>query len=378
MSFLKTVWGLLFRLFPCPTRVGLRRVGEPGRDSPVLVTCNFDLTVKRLVRLLERASVDAWLLVADSKGVNVWCAAGGDEFNTHSVVSAVKTSGVAECVDHRKLLLPPLGAPGICGDDVRHQTGWSVRWGPVDAEDLPRFLAGDGQCDEAMRRVRYAWRERLDTALGSLFPFYLLGAIAFALFGRSLLWDYLVVGAVCFVFFMLACPWLPGRRGLTKALACDLVLVAVLVASEILAGAGENAARAHLAIAIAALPLYGLELGGLASTMASELDPLLSRLGVGAVGNVALAGTVRTELLNGYRELTYRRDDCNGCRRCFELCPQGVWHMDAEKRAVFADPDACTACRACLVQCLTGAIAAPRAAEPDGSRGKRDGTQPTG
>jgi NAD-dependent dihydropyrimidine dehydrogenase PreA subunit len=377
VSFLKTVWGLLFRLFPCPTRVGLRRVGEPGRDSPVLVTCNFDLTVKRLVRLLERASVDAWLLVADSKGVNVWCAAGGDEFNTHSVVSALKTSGVGECVDHRKLLLPPLGAPGISGDEVRHQTGWSVRWGPVDAEDLPRFLAGDGQCDEGMRRVRYGWRERLDTALGSLFPFYLLGGVLFALFGRSLLWDYLVVGAACFAFFMLACSWLPGRRGLTKALACDVVLIAVLAASEILAGAGENPARADLIIAMAMLPLYGLELGGLASTMASELDPLLSRLGVGAVGNVALAGTVRTELLNGYRELAYRRDDCNGCRRCFELCPQGVWHMDGERRAVFAHPDACTACRACLVQCLTGAIAAPRAMNPDGPWGKRDSTRST-
>ncbi len=112
MSFFKTIWGLLFRLFPCPTRVGLRRVGDPGRASPVLVTCNFHNTVQRLTRLLEKAGVDAWLLVADSKGVNVWCAAGGDEFNTHSVVSAVKTSGVADRVDHRRLVQFRIDRPG--------------------------------------------------------------------------------------------------------------------------------------------------------------------------------------------------------------------------------------------------------------------------
>lgn len=173
MSFLKTIWGLLFRLFPCPTQIGLRRIGDPAHDSPVLVTCNFDLTVKRLTRRLR--GLDAWLLVCQSRGVNVWCAAGGDEFNTQSVVSAVKTSDVADRVDHRELILPPLGAPGISIADVSTQTGWNVHWGPVRAEDLPSYLAQGRRRDESMKRTTYNWRERLDTALGSLFPFYLLG-----------------------------------------------------------------------------------------------------------------------------------------------------------------------------------------------------------
>jgi len=66
---------MLFRLFPCPVPVGLIRIGDPGRDSPVLVTCNFYITVRRLIRRLR--GLNAWLLVTDSKGVNVWCAAGG-------------------------------------------------------------------------------------------------------------------------------------------------------------------------------------------------------------------------------------------------------------------------------------------------------------
>jgi NAD-dependent dihydropyrimidine dehydrogenase PreA subunit len=359
MSLFKTLWGLLFRLFPCPTRVGLRRLGNPDRHSPVLVTCNFHTTVKRLTRVLKKARTDAWLLVADSKGVNVWCAACGDEFNTRSVISAVKTSGVAYRVDHRRLILPPLGASGIRTDEVRAQTGWSTCWGPVYAGDLPRYLAAGRHRDESMRRVTYRWRERLDTALGSLFLFYLVGALGVLLIARGLLASYLAVGALTFVLFLLTCPWLPGKRGLTKVLLVDLGLAGVLLTAELLAP-GASPLRAHLGIAMVMLLIYGSELGGLTSTLPSDLDPFMARLGIGAVGNVAFAGTVRTELLNGFCELNYARELCNGCRRCFDLCPQGVWEMDDDKRAALARREDCTACRACLIQCMTEAIRAER------------------
>ncbi|MBU1742737.1 MAG: hypothetical protein KKC37_14440, partial [Proteobacteria bacterium] len=313
MSWIKTIWGFFFRLFPCPTPVGLRPVGEPGRHSPVLVTCNFDLTVKRVTRLLKRAGVDAWLLVADSKGVNVWCAAGGEELNTHSVVSAVKTSTLVDKVDHRRLILPPLAAPGVRAKNVAKETGWSVHWGPVRAEDIPRYLADGRQRDEGMKRVTYNWRERLDTALGSLFPFYLLGALGFLVFGPVLLLNYLVVGAAAWLLFFVACPWLPGQRGLTKVLFLDLVLGGILLACELWSGPGGCPWRADLIIAMVMLLVYGSELGGLASTLPSDLDPFLARLGVGAIGNVALAGTVRTELLNGYRVLSHGAELCVGC-----------------------------------------------------------------
>lgn len=361
MSFPKTLWSTLFRLFPCPTPVGLRRAGSPTRESPVVVTCNFHLTVKRLMQSLEKAGVDAWVLVAESRGVNVWCAAGGNEFNTHSVVSAVKTSGIAELVDHRHLILPPLGAPGIRSEEVREQTRWLVRWGPVRAEDLPAYLAQGSRRDEAMKRVTYNWRERLDTALGSVFPFYLLGAVGFLvvglLFGGSLLAEYLVIGAASFLFFFLACPWLPGSRGLVKVILPEVVLAVALIATE-LSSTVDSGAGSVLILAMATLFLMSTELGGMASTLPSDLDPLFARLGIGAIGNVNWAGTVRTDLLIGHRRLTYDRGRCDGCRQCAEVCPQGVWEIDQDKRAVLAHLEACTACRACLVQCGTGAIEA--------------------
>jgi NAD-dependent dihydropyrimidine dehydrogenase PreA subunit len=354
----KFIWGLLFRLFPCPVPVELRRVGNPGRASPVLVTCNFFITVRRLTKALKGQNV--WLLVANSKGVNVWCAAGGEEFNTHSVVSAVKTSGIADKVDHRNLILPPLSAPGVCAREVHEQTGWAVKWGPVRGRDIPRFLSQGMRRDESMKRVTYDWFERLDTGLGSLFPLYLLIAFGFLIFGRRLLLDYLVVGAAAFVFFMVACPWLPGSRGLTKVISPEVVLGLALVVTEAFHIPTGFSIRADLIIAMVMLLVYGTELGGLASTMPSDLDPFMARLGIGAVGNVAWAGTIRTELLNGFRVLTYCNGRCVGCRCCAEVCPQGVWEMGDDKKAIFARKQDCTACRACLVQCKGGAIQAER------------------
>jgi NAD-dependent dihydropyrimidine dehydrogenase PreA subunit len=356
MNSFKLIWGTLFRLFPCPIPTGLTRIGNPDHDSPVLVTCNFYLTVRRLMRNLRES--DVWLLVVDSKGVNVWCAAGGEEFNTRSVVSAVRTSGISDLVDHRTLILPPLGAPGIRGKDIEDQIGWFVRWGPVRAKDIPLFLASGQHRSEEMKRVTYSWIERLDTALGSLFPFYLIGAIGFLVFGRQLLLHYLLVGIAAFLFFMLSCPWLPGKRGLTKAIFLNVVLGLSLVTYEVLDLQSSFSIRAVLIISMVMLLLYGSELGGLASDMPSDLDPFLARMGIGAIGNVALAGTIRTDLLNESRVLKYYRDCCIGCRNCSELCPQGVWKIDEEKRAVFAHTEDCTACRACLVQCEGGAIEA--------------------
>jgi len=302
--------------------------------------------------------VDAWLLIADSKGVNVWCAAGGDEFNTQSVVSAIKTSGIEDLVDHRKLILPPLGAPGIKAEEIKGRTGWSVRWGPVRAKEIPQYLQAGQRRSEQMKRVTYDWIERLDTALGSLFPFFFLGALGFMVFGPHLFLDYVVVSIFTFLFFMLTCPWLPGKQGLTKVIFLDVILGAALVACQLLDIQSIVSIRSDLIIAMVMFILYGTELGGLASNMPSDLDPFLARLGLGAIGNVAFAGTVRTELLNGYRLLTCDRTRCIGCRNCTEVCPQGVWEMDEEKRAVLARKESCTACRACIVQCKVEAIKA--------------------
>jgi NAD-dependent dihydropyrimidine dehydrogenase PreA subunit len=209
-----------------------------------------------------------------------------------------------------------------------------------------------------MKRVTYNLKERLDTGLSCLFPFYLFFALIFFLFFSTHLITYLVVGALSFFVFMSLVPWIPGKRGITKALFSDALLLAVLLALEFIYAPDANPFRAQLIITMIMIPVYGLELGGLASTMPSDLDPFLARFGVKAIGNVEFAGTTRTELLNGFKILTYDREKCIRCHTCSEICPQGVWGIDEGKRAKMVNKDACTACVGCITQCETGAITA--------------------
>jgi CO dehydrogenase/acetyl-CoA synthase gamma subunit (corrinoid Fe-S protein) len=101
----------LLRVFPLPAKTGLIKIGNPGRNSPVFLTCNYHLTVCRVKRALR--AMDAHLLVANSRGINVWCGAAGGYFTSHSVISALKTSGIEELVDHKTVVLPQLAATGI-------------------------------------------------------------------------------------------------------------------------------------------------------------------------------------------------------------------------------------------------------------------------
>ncbi|NIO16696.1 MAG: acetyl-CoA synthase subunit gamma [Deltaproteobacteria bacterium] len=137
---------------------GLYAVGRPAKESPVLVTANYKLTFDRLRSRLGK--VDAWILVLDTGGINVWCAAGGGEFSTGEIVSRADRVRLAEVVAHRTLVLPQLSAPGVSAHEVKARSGFSVAYGPIRAEDLPEFLAGDMVATPDMRRVTFGVVDR--------------------------------------------------------------------------------------------------------------------------------------------------------------------------------------------------------------------------
>jgi CO dehydrogenase/acetyl-CoA synthase gamma subunit (corrinoid Fe-S protein) len=125
------------------------------------VTCNYDLTVRRVLRALR--GLDAYLLIAPTKGINVWCGAAGGYFTAHQVISVLRTSGIGELVDHRRLILPQLSATGVERKLVEQRTGWRVVFGPVYASDVPAYLAY-GRKTEAMRQVHFLLPDRMEMA----------------------------------------------------------------------------------------------------------------------------------------------------------------------------------------------------------------------
>lgn len=141
---------------------GLYAVGRPGPEAPVLVTADYKLSFDALRR--ELSEIDAWLLVLDTRGINVWCAAGKGTFSAAEMALRVEAAGLARVVSHRRLIVPQLAAPGLNAREVRRRCGFTVIFGPVRAADLPAFLRAGNRADAAMRRVTFTLPERLAVA----------------------------------------------------------------------------------------------------------------------------------------------------------------------------------------------------------------------
>ena len=117
---------------------GIYKIGKPDNHSLVFVSSNYKLTFDTVRKNLS--GLDCWLLLLDTKGVNVWCAAGKGTFGTCELVNRIEETGLKEIVKHRKLILPQLGAPGISAHEVYKRSEFSVIYGPVRADDIKNFI----------------------------------------------------------------------------------------------------------------------------------------------------------------------------------------------------------------------------------------------
>jgi hypothetical protein len=117
---------------------GLYTIGNPTPESPVLVTANYSLSFDAVRSSLPGA--DGYILVLDTLGVNVWCAAGKGTFSTDEIVRRVEATRLSEVVSHRTLILPELGGPRRRRARGQAAHGLKVEYGPVRAADLPEYL----------------------------------------------------------------------------------------------------------------------------------------------------------------------------------------------------------------------------------------------
>ncbi len=219
-------WG--FGRYDCKVTPGLYALGNPDKDSPVLVSANYKLSFDILRR--DAATLDAWLLVIDTKGINVWCAAGKGTFGTGEIIERVKATDLDKVVAHRELIVPQLGAPGIAAHQVKQGCGFKVTYGPVRAEDLPAFFAAGKAATPEMRRVSFSTFERFiltpveitilwKKILWAALALFLLGGIGPEVFSLATAWTRglgaiavgltgVIAGAVLTPVLL---PWLPGR-----------------------------------------------------------------------------------------------------------------------------------------------------------------------
>ncbi|PKN19167.1 MAG: acetyl-CoA synthase subunit gamma [Deltaproteobacteria bacterium HGW-Deltaproteobacteria-6] len=247
---------------------GLYALGQPDSKSPVLVTANYKMSFDYLRQAIPDRN--AWILVLDTKGINVWCAAGKGTFGTEELVRRIELSGLAKVVGHRIIILPQLGAPGVAAHQVKQLSGFKVNYGPVRAVDLPAYLDGGMQKTNRMREITFPLKERavlIPIELLSAFrPFLMLSLGLLALAGLlgpdNFLMNLVHIGlfavAALFLAVMggavinpLLLPWLPGRAFSVKGLFIGLVIASGLIflsGADLQSPAGGLAALSWLLI----------------------------------------------------------------------------------------------------------------------------------
>jgi hypothetical protein len=205
---------------------GLYALGRPTPDSPVFVSANYTLSFDALRSAL--AGLDGYILVLDTKGVNVWCAAGEGTFGTGELVQRIEAVGLGDIVTHRLLIVPQLGAPGVAAQEVKKRSGFRVEFGPVRAADLPAYLQTH-QATAEMRQVRFDLRDRLAVAAVDVvkaIPIALIAAVvAFVLGGALAAAAVLAAAFAAVLLFPALLPWLPTRSFAIKGLILGAVVM---------------------------------------------------------------------------------------------------------------------------------------------------------
>jgi hypothetical protein len=225
---------------------GLYGVGTPDDQAPVLVTANYKLSFDSLRKELK--SVNAWILVLDTRGINVWCAAGKNLFSTAELIERVNRSRLKKVISHNRLILPQLAATGVAAHHVKKAIGFEVVYGPIRAKDIPNFLANGSISEPAMRKVTFSLLERMvlipvelahlpKTSFWVLLAVFIISGIGAHIFSFSAACVRGVMLFIAYVTGILAgavvtpalLPWIPGKSFAVKGTITGVIGGAAIV-----------------------------------------------------------------------------------------------------------------------------------------------------
>jgi NAD-dependent dihydropyrimidine dehydrogenase PreA subunit len=329
---------IFFRHYNFPCKLGLRKVGNADASSPVLVSGNYTLTVYRLLRVLR--GYNCWLLVANARGSNVWCAAGMNEFSEHDVIDAINVADLSNVVKHRRLIAPPYAAPGVDIDKVKQETGFRTTWGPTHLNDLPRYLDNNARRTYDMSLVQFGFKDRMEQALSTACAYCLTIAVGLLFFPHYVLGAMLLTFVVYISGFAL---WdvLPEERRWRRTATLGLLLGGVVAAVGAIVGWPASELFLWEAILIALVLLFAMD-----------------GCGSSAVHKATVAHWLRKGDYHCDFDPVIDPDKCTNCMDCQVVCPTDVFarRRVGGNRMVVVNPGNCIECLACVKQCDDEAI----------------------
>jgi len=347
-SISKTFWDYLARWFPNPVEPGLRIIGNPDRNAPVILTSNFHLTVRRIEKALKNENV--FLLVAPANGINVWCASEGGDLNTHSVITAIKTSRLNERVDHHHIILPQFSASGIDLKLLKGETGRTGRFGPAYAKNIPAYLKDHKTVYENNKTV-FSLHFRMEMLLSMNFIIWLPVALV------TLFFNPLMVLPVSLFFWLTGFilyagyPLIPGKSGWLKVGVLSVIEMAALMLYSLFIIDIPAFGLWKSMVVITAINLWlGFDLKGIVAGYPSEAEWLMKRLGMKSFGHLFSAEK------QSEGRICQDIDKCTDCRICLMVCPKGVFDVVGKKSIRIVQREECFACNACVNQCPEDAL----------------------
>jgi hypothetical protein len=224
---------------------GIYAVGFPDDTSNVFVTANYKLSFDTLRKNLS--GINGWILVLDTKGINVWCAAGKGTFGTKELIRQINTVSLDKLIGHKRIILPQLGAVGVAAHEVKKETGFNVHYGPVRAGDIKKFIDSGYRADREMRKVKFGLWDRIKLIpvelvggkyylFGALLLISLLSCIGMKEFSLGGLWERINTSVINLllayssgiIITPILLPYLPGRSFSFKGFFTGILISTIL------------------------------------------------------------------------------------------------------------------------------------------------------
>ena len=347
-SMFKSVWDYIGRWFPNPVEPGLRIIGNPDRSSPVVLTSNFHLTVRRVEKSLKKENL--FLLIAPTNGINVWCATEGGDLNTHSVITAIKTSRLNERVDHDKIILPQFSAPGIDLKLLQKETGRKGLFGPAYSKSIPEYLK-DHNSVFKNNKADFSLPFRLEMLLSMNFIIWFVMAIVILFAAPKLVLPVSIYFWLTGFALYAGYPVIPGKSGWLKAGVLSIIEAFFIALYSFFILKMPLFSYWKIMVGITAINLWlGFDLKGIVAGYPSEAEWLMRRLGMKSFGHLFSAEKQNEGII--HQDI----NRCTNCQICLMVCPKGVFDIDENKNIRIKNQSECFACNACATQCPEDAL----------------------
>ncbi|MCB1310268.1 MAG: 4Fe-4S dicluster domain-containing protein, partial [Leptospiraceae bacterium] len=300
--------------------------------------------VKRLRRVLKYNNV--WLLVIDSHGINVWCAAAGGHMTHHELIGGIRVYALADVVRHRTLIVPQLAATGI-EKRLLERIGWKIKWGPARMEDLPDYLAGSGvgRSRRNIRFMRFPWWERIEMAVIWILPIFVVGALIYLpLLGIQAALNFGLGVGLSITLLFLFLPVIKFSSATERKVGLRRF---VFLAWSLVTAVGISLAYSIQTGFLLDWPPFVLAAGCLCAFVVLSID---------FEGTTPWYGSVVARNKNPV-DIALSEERCTGTAQCVLVCPRDVFRMDGHRRKVMITaPGQCIQCGACIVQCPEDAL----------------------